>query len=138
MRLRHSTCINVSGLIYDTYWVYTLGVYCVSSKLALGTPVICLRGDIQPIAFGVSFDLILQSQSNWSLFNGTWQKRHQELDNRLRFEFREITLQMHEANIYWQGYIYWHSRDLDLCISIYMYYIFIYIYVYIYICIYIY
>jgi len=26
---------------------------------------------IQPIAFGVSFNLILQSQSNWSLFNGT-------------------------------------------------------------------
>ena len=29
----------------------------------------------QPIAFGVSCNLNLQSQSPWSLFNGTWQKR---------------------------------------------------------------
>ena len=28
----------------------------------------------------------LQSQSHWSLFNGTWQKRPRELDHRLRFE----------------------------------------------------
>jgi len=34
---------------------------------------------LQAIVFGVSFDLILQSQYNWSLFNGTWQKRHREL-----------------------------------------------------------
>ena len=27
---------------------------------------------IQPIAFGVSFNINLQSQSPWSLFNGTW------------------------------------------------------------------
>ena len=27
---------------------------------------------VQPIAFGVSFNLNLQSQSPWSLFNGTW------------------------------------------------------------------
>jgi len=30
--------------------------------------------NIQPIAFGVSFNLNLQSQSDWSLFNETWQK----------------------------------------------------------------
>ena len=35
----------------------------------------------QPIAFGVSFNHILQSESNRSLFNGTWQKRPSELDN---------------------------------------------------------
>ena len=50
--------------------------------------------DIQPIAFGVSFNLNLQSQSPWSLFNGTWQKRPSELDYRLRFEIEEMTLQM--------------------------------------------
>jgi len=38
------------------------------------------------IAFGVSFNLIRQSQSNWSLSNGTWQKRRRELDNQLSFE----------------------------------------------------
>jgi len=37
--------------------------------------------DTQPIARGVSFNQILQSQSNWSLFNGTWQKRPRELDH---------------------------------------------------------
>ena len=30
---------------------------------------------VQPIAFGVSFNLLPQSQSHWSLFSGTWQKR---------------------------------------------------------------
>jgi len=29
---------------------------------------------VQPIAFGVSFNLNLQSQSHWPLFNGTWAK----------------------------------------------------------------
>jgi len=49
---------------------------------------------LQPIAFGVSFNLNLQSQSPWSLFNGPWQKRPRELDHRLRFEIDEMTLQM--------------------------------------------
>jgi len=31
---------------------------------------------------------------NWSIFNGTWQKRRRELDNRLSFQNGEITLQM--------------------------------------------
>jgi len=35
---------------------------------------------IQPIAFGVSFNLMLQSQSDWSLFNGTQQKNRRELN----------------------------------------------------------
>ena len=42
----------------------------------------------------MSFNLILQSQSNWSLFNGTWQKRRRELEKRLSFEIGELTLQM--------------------------------------------
>ena len=49
---------------------------------------------VQPIVFGVSFNLNLQSQSPWSLFNGTWQKRLGELDYQLRFEIEEKTLQM--------------------------------------------
>ena len=49
---------------------------------------------LQPIAFGVSFILNLQSQSHRSLSSGTWQKRRRELDNRLSFEIRKITLQV--------------------------------------------
>jgi len=44
---------------------------------------------VQPIAFGVSCNLNLQSQSPWSLFNGTWQKRPRELDHQLRFEIEK-------------------------------------------------
>jgi len=53
------------------------------------------RGSIQPIALGNSLNLNLQSQSHWSLFNGTWQKRPRELDSPLRFEIEEMSLQMH-------------------------------------------
>jgi len=35
---------------------------------------------IQPFEFGVSLDLILRSQSNWSLLKGMWQTRCRELD----------------------------------------------------------
>jgi len=52
---------------------------------------------IQPIAFGVSINPSLQSQSHWSLFNRTWQKRPRELDDRLRFKTEETTLQMQQA-----------------------------------------
>jgi len=48
----------------------------------------------QPIAFGVSLNLNLQSQSYWSLFSGTWQKRPRKLEDRMRFEIEEMTLQM--------------------------------------------
>jgi len=58
---------------------------------------------IQPIAFGVSFQLNLQSQSQsqsqWSLFNRTWRKRPRKLDHRLRFEMAVMTLQMQQAVI---------------------------------------
>jgi len=50
--------------------------------------------EVQPIAFGVSFNHNLCCQSPWSLFNGTWQKRPRELDRRLRFENEEMTLHM--------------------------------------------
>jgi len=52
---------------------------------------------LQPIAFGVSFNLNLQSHSPWSLFIGTWQKRPRELDYRLRLEIEGMTLQMQYA-----------------------------------------
>ena len=48
---------------------------------------------MQPIAFGVSFNLNLQSQSHWSLFNGTWQKRPRELEHLMRLKIEEMTLQ---------------------------------------------
>ena len=54
----------------------------------------CEHVYIQTIAFEVSFNVNIQSQSNWSLFNGTRQKRRRELDNRLSFEIGEMTLQM--------------------------------------------
>ena len=49
---------------------------------------------VQPIAFGVSFNFNLQSQSPWSPVNGTLQKRPRELESRLRFEIEEITPEM--------------------------------------------
>jgi len=44
-----------------------------------------------------SFNLNLQSQSPWSLFNGTWLKRARELEHRLGCEQEDMTLQMPEA-----------------------------------------
>jgi len=55
---------------------------------------------VQPIAFSVSFNLNLHSQSPWFLFNGTWQKRPTELDYRVRFEIEETTLQIQQAVLY--------------------------------------
>ena len=49
---------------------------------------------IQSIAFEVSFHRILQTPSKWTLSNDTWQHRRRELDNRVSFEDREMTLQM--------------------------------------------
>ena len=45
----------------------------------------------------MSFNLILRSQSDWSLFIGMWQKRREELNIRLRFENEEMTLQIQLA-----------------------------------------
>jgi len=41
----------------------------------------------------VSFNLIHKSQSHWSLFSGTWQKR----PGKLGFEIAEMTLQIQQA-----------------------------------------
>ena len=58
----------------------------IVSLLIVATPyVYCMRINgcthVQPIAFEASYNRILQSQSSWSLFNGTWQKRRRELDH---------------------------------------------------------
>jgi len=45
------------------------------------------HSDVQPIAIGVWLNLNLQSQSRWSLFNQTWQKRPLRL--RMEIENRE-------------------------------------------------
>ena len=49
---------------------------------------------LQPIACGVSFNLNLQSQSHWCLFNGTRQRKPIGLDYRLRFEIEEMTIRI--------------------------------------------
>jgi len=46
----------------------------------------------------VAFNLILQSHSRGSFFDGTWQKRPRERDWRLRFEYEEMTLQMYKIH----------------------------------------
>jgi len=55
--------------------------------VALLWKMICDLGDpmslghpVQSIALGVSFNLNFLSQSPWSFFNVTWQKRPRELD----------------------------------------------------------
>ena len=90
-------CIAVRDRMHsDIYTAYT-ATHCNSQKSALhlvivclvarslqhtathcNTEIECIQKYIQPIAFGVSFNLNLQSQSHWSLFNGTRQKRPEE------------------------------------------------------------
>ena len=79
--------------------LYSCTAYCIWSVVLQHTATHCntlqhtaTHYHIQHIAFGVSFHLILQSQSNWSLFNGTWQKRRTEVDHRLSFGIGERTL----------------------------------------------
>jgi hypothetical protein len=47
-------------------------------------------GDVQvkPIAFGMSVNRNLQSQSHSCLFNRTWQTRLKELEHRLKFKIQ--------------------------------------------------
>ena len=50
---------------------------------------------LRPIAFGVSFNIILQSQSNGSSFNGTWQKSTRLVEMySISFGKRDTTNQM--------------------------------------------
>jgi len=70
------------------------GVDAGEESLSKSVLKVFLKMHVQPIAFGVSFKPNVQSQSPWSLFNGTWQKRPRELDYRSKFENEEMTLQM--------------------------------------------
>jgi len=65
---------------------------CVAASVLM--PILKISSIVYTIAFGVSFNLNLESESPWTLFNGTWQKRPRELDHRLRFDIEEISLQM--------------------------------------------
>jgi len=69
----------------------------ICMRLKKDSTVCVSHSHVQPIAFGVSFNFNLQSQSHWSLFNQTWQKRPRELDCRFRFENEEMTLQLQYA-----------------------------------------
>jgi len=71
---------------------------------------------VQPIAFRVSFNINLQSQSHWSLYNGTWENN--KLDPRLRFEAGESTLQMTWA-VYFKKANYQNAKDLRNRINIF-------------------
>jgi len=73
----------------DIYMIYMYALWVCIILLCMTCMYV-----LQPIAFGVSFHLNLQSQSPWSLINRTWQKRPRELDHGLRFEIEEMTLQM--------------------------------------------
>ena len=55
-------------------------------------PYVGLNFDIQPITFGMSLNLNLQSQYPPSLFHGMWQKRPRKLDYRFRFEIEAMSL----------------------------------------------
>jgi len=48
-------------------------------RVCMSVMIVCAH-TTQPIVREVLFTLSLQSQSHWSLFNGTWQKRSVELD----------------------------------------------------------
>jgi len=63
----------------------------------------------------MSFNPILQSQFDWSLFNGTRQKRRRERDNRLSFEIGETILECNRLYIHIYTYIY-SEPDLDECV----------------------
>ena len=67
---------------------------CMGACVCVWVFVFVESVDVQSIACGVAFNQILQSQSNWSLFNKTWQKRPTELKHRLRFEIEDMILDM--------------------------------------------
>jgi len=102
---------------------------------------------VQPLAFGVAFNLILQFRSNWSLFDGTWQKRHTKLDNWFSFEIGEMILQIFSATgcTLYALYIYRDTEIVALCVYLHLHvivkcvlYTCTYIYTYIsYLCTYI-
>jgi len=69
---------------------------------------------LQPIAFGVSSNLNLQSQSCWSLFNGTWQKRPRILENLLKIDFITIRVDILVSPTTPHKHTHLHSPSLSL------------------------
>jgi len=87
--------------------------YCIWSVIQSQSPIslvsfhtcvglfshMCMSLSIYSLLHLKSFNLNLQSQSPWSLVNGTWPKSLRELVHQLRFEIEEISeeisLQMH-------------------------------------------
>ena len=83
-----SQCVTVWCSVLQRVACHTPAATCYNTLHHTATHYTCKC--IQPIAFGVSFSPMLQSQSSRSLFNGAWQKRPREPDDRLRFD--EMTL----------------------------------------------
>ena len=80
---------------FDVYTSYTCIDFMKYSLWKQDIYVVDLyEFDVQPIAFGLQFNLNLQSQYPWSLFNRTWQKRPRELECRMGFENEEMTLKI--------------------------------------------
>ena len=67
----------------------------ISSSSCIYIFIICLY--LRKCTFGGSFNRIFQPQSNRALCNKTWQERGRELNTRLSFEIREMTLRMPKA-----------------------------------------
>jgi len=83
----HDSFMGVTWLIHDSISIHPW-IYPYVHLQCMFTPHTESR-QIQPIAFGVSCNPNRQSQSPWSLFNGTWKKRPRELDQRLRLRKRK-------------------------------------------------
>jgi len=102
-------CGDVSRLCTCYVW---LGLYTIQRDL-VGCEWTSIP-HIQPIIFGVSFNLTVQSQSPWSLCDGTWKKRIRELEHRLWFNIEAITLQMQ----YWVDVDCWNGNcTFTICCS---------------------
>jgi len=89
IRYRSILCVIVRNIwdteIHISHEIQKYLMCYFAEHMRLGIWVI----EVQPIAFGVSFNLNLQSQSHWSLFDGTWQTRPRELEYWSRFEIEE-------------------------------------------------
>jgi len=107
-RVSHVQCVAVCCSVLQCVAVCCSVLQCVA---VLKNPVLNMKylTEVQPIASGVSFNHILQPQSNWSLFHGSWQKRRTELDNWSKLEFGERTLHMQKT--------VWHSTRHSLHVS---------------------
>ena len=84
------TSVLTTEMTFEKFWQLGLRYMRLSTRLRrgiLGWLIFCwlilvdeFLSWIQPIAIGFSINLNLQSRSDWSLFNGSRQKRRRELD----------------------------------------------------------